>query len=231
MILFMKIIKGKQMIYQINDLPEEYKDYPSPSRVHNATMSESKRLGLQLWRERVGEDVADKIMVESQDRGTNIHEKIENYSKSGIITNELFNTEIFSYLSKIEEFYAVESWVYHLLQRYKGKFDSFFKINNEMVMCDWKTKKDDVYKKKDWVSDNFEQVSCYVKAINNLHNLDVKKAVIIFMNSEGNQLQFFEMNENLINYHYRNFILRLNTYRDIVAKEILDQSVIDLKTI
>ena len=60
-----------------------YWSVPSVSTVLYATQSEEKIQGLKDWRERIGEEAADKIIKESKERGIKFDAAIDSLVKSG----------------------------------------------------------------------------------------------------------------------------------------------------
>ena len=63
-----------QRTYNVDD-----KKIPSVTTILSATKSKEDMEGLQRWRDRVGEEVARKTMIDAATRGTEMHYVLEQY--------------------------------------------------------------------------------------------------------------------------------------------------------
>ena len=61
---------------------------PSVTSILQATKSEEDKASLENWKQRVGQEKADKIKIEASNRGTSMHSYIEDFLKGRI--NESF---------------------------------------------------------------------------------------------------------------------------------------------
>ena len=69
-----RVIVDGSRYYNINDTK-----LPSVTEILKATESEEKKSSLLKWRQRVGNEEADRIMKTSSSRGTKMHKYIEEY--------------------------------------------------------------------------------------------------------------------------------------------------------
>jgi genome maintenance exonuclease 1 len=69
-----RVIVDGSRYYNINDTK-----LPSVTEILKATESEEKKNSLLKWRQRVGNEEADRIMKTSSSRGTKMHKYIEEY--------------------------------------------------------------------------------------------------------------------------------------------------------
>ena len=67
------IVSGKRH-YEINN-----SQLPSVTTILEATRSQHKRDSIKKWRNKVGEKEAQRILVESSKRGTDMHKYLEEY--------------------------------------------------------------------------------------------------------------------------------------------------------
>ena len=64
---------------------------PSVTTILDQTKTEEKRLVLENWRNRVGQKRADQITSEAANRGTRLHNYLEDYIKDGVLKQRTSN--------------------------------------------------------------------------------------------------------------------------------------------
>jgi hypothetical protein len=171
---------------------------PSVTTILDATKSEEKKKILQDWRNRVGHKKAQEITTEAAGRGTRMHKFLEDYIKTGIITDpgsnpyskqsHLMAQSIISQgLSKCNEFWGTEVSLYYP-KIYAGTTDLVgIHDGSEAIMDHKQTNK---LKKREWIEDYFVQLAAYAAAHNEVYGTNIRKGVI-FMCSADNVYQEF----------------------------------------
>jgi len=171
---------------------------PSVTTILDATKSEEKKKILQDWRNRVGHKKAQEITTEAASRGTRMHKFLEDYIKTGIITDpgsnpyskqsHLMAQSIISQgLSKCNEFWGTEVSLYYP-KIYAGTTDLVgIHDGSEAIMDHKQTNK---LKKREWIEDYFVQLAAYAAAHNEVYGTNIRKGVI-FMCSADNVYQEF----------------------------------------
>lgn len=150
---------------------------PSVTKVLKETMSEQKRVALAEWRDKIGQEEAERIVAEAKERGKVFDANIEQYYSTGYCEQgyirqyfedkELTNLQMgFIYLfSKIN----IEGEVFPV--GYKGFIDFEMKTENQSYITDtktWSKHKVDTQgnPRFDWVDrDYLLQVSAYSTAL------------------------------------------------------------------
>jgi genome maintenance exonuclease 1 len=171
---------------------------PSVTTILDATKSEESKQALQNWRKRVGVQKAQAITTEAANRGTRMHKFLEDYIKTGIITesgsnpysiqsHKMAQTIITEGLSNCTEYWGTEVPLY-FPKIYAGTTDLCgIHDGDEAIMDHKQTNKP---KKREWIDDYFVQLSAYANAHNEVHGTKIRKGVI-FMCSADNAYQEF----------------------------------------
>jgi hypothetical protein len=171
---------------------------PSVTTILDATKSEESKQALQNWRKRVGVQKAQAITTEAANRGTRMHKFLEDYIKTGIVTesgsnpysiqsHKMAQTIITEGLSNCTEYWGTEVPLY-FPRIYAGTTDLLgIHDGDEAIMDHKQTNKP---KKREWIDDYFVQLSAYANAHNEVHGTKIRKGVI-FMCSADNAYQEF----------------------------------------
>jgi genome maintenance exonuclease 1 len=171
---------------------------PSVTTILDATKSEESKQALQNWRKRMGAQKAQAITTEAANRGTRMHKFLEDYIKTGMITesgsnpysiqsHKMAQTIISEGLSNCSEYWGTEVPLYYP-KIYAGTTDLVGMHNGDEAIMDHKqTNKP---KKREWIDDYFVQLSAYANAHNEVHGTKIRKGVI-FMCSADNAYQEF----------------------------------------
>ena len=178
-----------------NDLGRFYIDsnnnhVPSVTTILNNISD--KKVSIDQWRMRVGDDEADRVMKEATDIGSMVHESLENYlnkSDHNIFTNDsigimakgMSQKLIDDALNSISEVYGLEV---HLVLNdlYAGTADCIGVIDGEETIIDFKTSKR--IKKKEWIDDYFLQGCAYANAHNVMFNTNIKQVAILMVDRD-----------------------------------------------
>ena len=142
------------------------KKLPSVTTILEATKPEEKRQALQNWRNRVGHAQAQAITTEAANRGTRMHKYLEDYTKTGMISEAGSNpyskqshimaqTVIDRGLCNVTEFWGYEVPLY-FPGIYAGTTDAAGVHLNEQSILDYKHTNRP--KRRDWIDDYFLQL-------------------------------------------------------------------------
>ena len=171
---------------------------PSVTTILDATKSEEKKKILNDWRNRIGHKKAQEITTEAAARGTRMHKFIEDYIKTGslsdsgtnpysIQSHKMAQSIISQGLSKCNEFWGTEVSLYYP-KIYAGTTDLVgVHDGSEAIMDHKQTNK---LKKREWIEDYFLQLAAYANAHNEVYGTNIRKGVI-FMCSADNIYQEF----------------------------------------
>ena len=168
-------------------LDSDNKPVPSVTTVLSGT-SKSKD-GLIQWRNRVGDEEADRIIKQSTDIGTAVHEAIEKFlnkqdwddfdnTSDQILAKSISNKFIKDALNGITEIWGLEVGLI-LDNLYAGTADCVGLYKDIPTLIDFKTAKK--IKKRDWIEDYFLQGCAYANAHNVMFGTDIQQIVILMV--------------------------------------------------
>lgn len=159
---------------------------PSVTTILSATTPKEKQEALQNWRNRVGHKQAQAITTEAANRGTRMHKFIEDYIKTGVLSDsgsnpysiqshKMADSIIRQGLVNCSEFWGTEVPLY-FPSVYAGTTDLVgVHDGSESIMDHKQTNKP---KKREWIDDYFIQLAAYATAHNELHGTKIRKGVI-----------------------------------------------------
>ena len=165
------------------------KNNPVPSVTTVLNKTSNKKDSIQQWRNRVGEEEANRIIKQSTDIGTMVHEALELYlneqewrnfsdNQDGVLAERMTEKFIESGLNSITEVWGLEVGLI-LDGLYAGTADCVGKINGEPSLIDFKTARK--MKKREWIEDYFLQCCAYANAHNVMFNTDINQIVILMI--------------------------------------------------
>tara|TARA_X000000368_G_scaffold178551_1_gene140911 strand:- start:7352 stop:8035 length:684 start_codon:yes stop_codon:yes gene_type:complete len=168
-------------------LDSNNKPVPSVTTVLSGT-SKSKD-GLIQWRNRVGEEEADRIIKQSTDIGTAVHEAIENYlngeswnnfeeTHDQLLAQKISNKFIKDGLKGITDIWGLEVGLV-LDNLYAGTADCVGEYEGIPTLIDFKTAKK--IKKREWIEDYFLQGCAYANAHNVMFGTKIEQIVILMV--------------------------------------------------
>ena len=168
-------------------LDSNNKAVPSVTTVLSGT-SKSKD-GLIQWRNRVGEEEADRIIKQSTDIGTAVHEAIENYlngkpwnnfeeTHDQLLAQKISNKFIKDGLKGITDIWGLEVGLV-LDNLYAGTADCVGEYEGIPTLIDFKTAKK--IKKREWIEDYFLQGCAYANAHNVMFGTKIEQIVILMV--------------------------------------------------
>jgi len=190
---------------------------PSVTTILDATQPAEKRESLLRWKERVGEEAAERIKTSAAERGTAMHKILEKYvleegyldqTDVGKQAHNMAIQIIQSGLSSVTEYYGTECTLYYP-GLYAGQTDLVGVHKGQDAIIDFKqTNKP---KRKEWIDDYFMQLSAYAMAHNILFNTKITKGVVM-MCSKDNYYQEFIVEGEEFKKHSHNFLRRVDEY-------------------
>ena len=176
---------------------------PSVTTILDATKSEESKKALQNWRRSVGIQKAQEITTEAANRGTRMHKFLEDYVKTGIITESGSNPYsiqshtmakniITQGLVNCTEYWGTEVPLYYP-KIYAGTTDLCGVHDGSDTIMDHK--QSNKLKKREWIDYYFVQLTAYANAHNEVHGTKIRKGVI-FMCTKENIYQEFIIEGN-----------------------------------
>ena len=194
----------------------EYK-LPSVTTILSATQSEEKRQSLERWKQRVGEQQAEKIKNTSSSRGTIMHKLLEKYileegyedlTDLGQQAKPMAELIAERGLSKMEAYYGTEVTV-HYPDLYAGQTDLVGIFEGKDAIIDFKqTNKP---KQREWIDDYFMQLGAYSMAHDYVYGTQIEKAVVMMSSPEPYYQEFIVEGDELKHYKHK-WLERVNQY-------------------
>jgi genome maintenance exonuclease 1 len=165
---------------------------PVPSVTTVLSKTSKSSIQIDQWRTRVGNEEADRIIKQSTDIGTMVHEALENYlnnknwnnfssNNDGQIAKNISNKFIDSGLDRINEIWGLEAGLM-LDNLYAGTADCIGIFNGVSSIIDFKTSKK--IKKREWIGDYFLQGCAYANAHNVMFETNIKQVVILMVDRD-----------------------------------------------
>ena len=159
---------------------------PSVTSILQATKSEEDKAALENWKQRVGQEEANKIKTEASNRGTFMHSYIEDFLKGRI--NESFFESNEQYknmakeiidkgiIGKLEEIYGMETTL-HYPEKYAGTADLIGIYQGQETIIDFKQANKP--KRRDYIQDYFLQLGAYTLAHNFFYKTTITSGIIL----------------------------------------------------
>lgn len=170
-------------------LEKERLAFPSVTTVLSALNDD----WLRDWKNRIGEEKANKISNQSATSGTAMH---------GIAESVLRNEKMidfdrnpfakFQYLSikdqieKINNIYMIESFLFSRRLGIAGTVDCVAEYDGSLAVIDFKTSRKK--KKREWIDSYFAQAYAYACMLYELYSLKTEKLVILIGCTDGGQV-------------------------------------------
>jgi genome maintenance exonuclease 1 len=154
---------------------------------------------LKEWRNRVGEEEANRIVKRSTSRGTKLHEACEKY-----LLNELTDMKISMLMPDVKDFfmqlkphidknvgnvYGTEQALFSDRLKIAGRTDCIAEWNGKLSIVDYKNSIRE--KREDWIQDYFIQCTAYANLFEDLTGVPIEQVVVLIANEEGKP-QIFE---------------------------------------
>ena len=199
-------------------LDSNNKPVPSVTTVLSGTSKSAD--GLIQWRNRVGEEEAERIIKQSTDIGTAVHEAIENYlngkswdnfeeSHDQLLAQKISDKFIKDGLKGITEIWGLEVGLL-LDNLYAGTADCVGEYEGIPTLIDFKTAKK--IKKREWIEDYFLQGCAYANAHNVMLGTKIEQIVILMVDRNAIFQEFIvrPTEFNLLTRKWKNRLIEFN---------------------
>ena len=163
--------------------------YPSITTVLG--VRKEKKEGLRLWRERVGNDVANHIMRTAAGRGTAVHHMCEDFLNNKDVIKEdqkflpwcLFSQLKPTLEKSINNIYAQECGLWSEKYRVAGRVDCIAEWNGVPSIIDFKTSRSE--RKDDYNFEYYMQASAYAEMFEERTGIEINQIVILVVTEDG----------------------------------------------
>ena len=143
------------------------------------------------WREKVGEEQANKITKVATDRGTKFHDLVEKYLlnedinslKNVLPTTKARWIAAREALNNIDNIHALEKPLYSEYFGIAGRVDCIAEYEGELAVIDFKTSKK--IKPEKWLQNYFVQETAYACMYYEMTGISVKKIVTLMVADNG----------------------------------------------
>ncbi len=184
--------QGKYRFYNIGDI-----NYPSVTSV----LGVRKKVELQQWRDRIGENVANWEMGRAARRGTATHNLIENYIKGEPLTEKsVLPLGLFKlmkpYVDQIQNIHCLETVLYSKKYRLAGQVDCIAEYNGKLSVIDFKTANKE--RKEEWIENYFLQCTAYALMYEELYGKEIEKVVLIIGGEDGSMATYVKDKKDYI---------------------------------
>lgn len=168
--------------------------YPSITTVLSVIGKEA----IQQWRQRVGEEEANRISTQAATRGTAVHKLAEDYlnneenwSKDHMPSNLFSFNQLKAILDKrVNNIWMQETFLYSDKLKCAGQVDCIAEFDGELSIIDFKTSRKS--KKEEWITNYFIQASFYAAAFYERTGVPIKQGVIL-ITVDGSEPQVFKI--------------------------------------
>ena len=191
-------VDGKRH-YQLAD--GECVPYPSVTTILSGCKKSKK--ALHEWRKRVGAETANKISKQATERGTSVHQLIEDYcqnkeSEGKVMPNA---ADMFSRLrdvanESIDNIKLVEGLMYSEYLRAAGTVDMVAEFNGKLSVIDWKTSTR--RKTRSRCYNYFKQEAAYAVMYEEMTGQPITQLVTVVTDQEGGSQVFIEHRDEWI---------------------------------
>ena len=189
--------------------------YPSVTTVLSATEEDD---GIRRWKERVGEEEANRVLIQAGIRGTAVHDITERYLNNWEHTVGQMPANIFTFNTikdilddRINNIWYLEAPLYSHFLKIAGRVDCIAEYEGKLSVIDFKTSRKT--KKKEWIQNYFMQTSAYAVMFEERTKKPVKQLVIIIAVDDNDPQVFVEDRDE----HIHNFIKQRNKYKEMYS--------------
>jgi hypothetical protein len=173
--------------------------YPSVTTVLNVLSRDS----IQKWKDRVGEEVANRVSRQASTRGTKIHllcEDILNNKDIDMANMSLLDKEMFMnfrpLLNRIDNIHGQEIALYSDHLRLAGRVDCIAEYEGKLSIIDFKTSAKP--KRKDWIGSYFAQAAAYAVMYEERTGIPIDQSVIMVAVEGDDPQVFIEKRDNYV---------------------------------
>lgn len=166
------------------------KNYPSVTTV----TSYASKASINEWRNKVGAAEADRISSRASNRGTRVHSLCEDYLNNLPVEPSMFDIDnwerIKPLLSGINNIHGLEIKLFSNLLEVAGTADCIAEYNGVLSIIDFKTS--GKLKRREWISNYFQQCAMYAVAFRELSGINVKQIVVLIAVDDEDPQEFIE---------------------------------------
>ena len=179
---------------------------------------------LKDWKEKVGEQEAERIKNLSSRRGTSMHKFLESYitgvgyddlTELGQKAKPMAEKIIEIGLAPVEEYYGSEVTLYYP-GLYAGSTDLVCIHNGKDTIIDFKQANRP--KKEEWIEDYYLQIAAYAMAHDYVHKSQIEQGIIMVCTPDLYYQEFIVNGAELRQWKHK-FLKRLDMYHDLIFDE------------
>jgi genome maintenance exonuclease 1 len=147
---------------------------------------------LEKWRNRIGNEQADKITRQAGRRGTKMHALCEDYFKGDLTNMKLrmlmpFDKMLFSQVKKfldtcVGNIYCMEQALYSHRLKIAGRVDLIAEWKGKLAVIDFKTSIKE--KKEEWITNYFVQCTAYAEMFGDLTSKPIDDIIVLIATEE-----------------------------------------------
>lgn len=190
---------------------------PSVTTILGATKPAKDKEGLAMWRRKVGEVEANRVLADSAARGTRLHGMVEDYLHTGVEGSGPWWESIAPFVRSVDRTrpHSIEQSVCSRYG-YAGAYDFLGYAGDEETTCDWKTSAK--RKPRSWVRDYELQAAAYTGCINEVrmaaaHGAQLVRRAAIVIAYNGTPADVYVMDAAELKAAWREFIGRVGEYQ------------------
>ena len=182
---------------------------PSVTTIIQETQSDEKKASLANWRQKVGENEAERIKNTAAARGTLMHSFLEYYvrgdklldlSDEGQVASGMGQVIIDQGFNDLKEIWGSEVTLFYP-GLYAGSTDLCGIYSEHESIIDFKqTNKP---KRKEWIDDYFVQLGAYAMAHDVIYNTCVDQGVILMCSKDGFFQKFISNGEEFTRFKHK----------------------------
>ncbi|PSO79249.1 MAG: hypothetical protein BRC41_19300 [Cyanobacteria bacterium QH_9_48_43] len=202
--------------------------FPGVTTILSATKPEREKQALENWRKRVGAKEADKVKKDATERGSRMHNQIEEYLTGLIDFDEITEPiaqSVKPILKHIDETWLIEGNIWHP-SGFAGSVDFLGVLDGTPTVIDWKTSRKP--KKRAWIDDYFCQVAAYSAGMNRVYQeqgVQIKNATVVIAVEGVSEAQIFRVANNELMSYWEWFQERVEEYKKkVAADEVMNSS-------
>lgn len=185
-------------------------EYPSITTV----LSSYNKQAIYEWRQRVGEEEANRVSRKASNRGTKLHNTVEKYLLNEMSPLQMHSImpdtkELFLKLKpildeKVNNIYGIEQPLFSDKLQVAGRCDCIGEWDNQISIIDWKTA--NYSKEKGQIANYFMQAAAYAEMFGERTGIEINQ-IVVAIAVENEQPQVFIEDK-------KQYLVELNKYLD-----------------
>lgn len=196
-------VKLPELDFELNAVTtEEGRRYTTPSgKVYpsiTTVLSSYNKKAIYEWRQRVGEEEANRVSRKASNRGTKLHSICESYLLNELTpmkmqsvmpdTKELFNQLRPHIDANVGDVYGIEQPLYSDSLQVAGRCDCIAEWNGQLSIIDYKTSSKE--KDEDHIQNYFMQCTAYAEMFGEITGKPIEQIVVAIAVADGNSQIF-----------------------------------------